>query len=537
MKHLDSVALSEASDTLDISLERRRNEDLQRAIFNSPNILNIRTDPKGIIQTFNVGAERMLNYTADEVMYKLTLADISDPQEVIEHARDLSVEFDTEIPLGFDALVFKASRGIEDIQKQTYIRKDGSRFSAVVSVTALRDDQGAINGYLLISTDVLERKKPEQIFNELMESVPDAMVIVNNAAEIVMVNSLVVKLSGWRREELIGHKVEMLIPERYRSRHLGHRNIFCAQPRVRAPGQMLEFFGLRKDGTEFPVEVSLSPLETDEGPQVISAIRDITERKAIETRFKYLSRIHAMLSGINSLIMRVNDRDELFRKACQIAIEAGEFRMSMICIVDQKTNKIVPAATAGKNEELLAVIEDILASVEDVSKTMVGVAVRDKQVILANDSVNDVRLLFGKKYADAGVRSLAIFPLIVSGEAIGAVAMYASEIEFFREEEMELLTQLSDDIAFAVDHLENKEKLNYLAFYDVLTGLPNRNLFLNLVEEYLGSTASRGHRIALCFIDLERFKSINDSLGRQVGDALLMQVAKWLANNTGTATC
>ena len=132
---------------------------LQSAIFNSANFSSIATDANGVIQIFNVGAERMLGYTAAEVMNKITPADISDPQEVIARAKALSLELGTPITPGFEALVFKASRGIEDIYELTYIRHDGSRFPALVSVTALRDAQNAIIGYLLIGTDNTARKQ------------------------------------------------------------------------------------------------------------------------------------------------------------------------------------------------------------------------------------------------------------------------------------------------------------------------------------------------------------------------------------------
>ena len=134
---------------------------LQRAIFNSANFSSIATDAKGVIQIFNVGAERMLGYTAADVMNQITPADLSDPQELIARATALSIELGTPITPGFEALVFKASRGIEDIYELTYIRKDGSRFPAVVSVTALRDEQDAIIGYLLIGTDNTARKQAE----------------------------------------------------------------------------------------------------------------------------------------------------------------------------------------------------------------------------------------------------------------------------------------------------------------------------------------------------------------------------------------
>ena len=142
-------------------------EALQRAIFNSANFSKIATDAKGVIQIFNVGAERMLGYSAAEVLNKITPADISDPQEVIARAQALSVELQAQIAPGFEALVFKASRGIEDIYELTYIRKDGSRLPAVVSVTALRDAEGAIIGYLLIGTDNTARQRAEEaLLNE-----------------------------------------------------------------------------------------------------------------------------------------------------------------------------------------------------------------------------------------------------------------------------------------------------------------------------------------------------------------------------------
>jgi len=156
-----------ATDTAESITEFRRQETLlktgalQSAIFNSANFSSIATDAKGVIQIFNVGAERMLGYVAAEVLNKITPADIFDPQEVIARAKALSVELGTPITPGFEALVFKASRGIEDIYELTYIRKDGSRFPAIVSVTALRDDQNEIIGYLLIGTDNTARKQVE----------------------------------------------------------------------------------------------------------------------------------------------------------------------------------------------------------------------------------------------------------------------------------------------------------------------------------------------------------------------------------------
>src|SRR5471030_3090800 len=160
-----------ATGTGEVSTEVRRQEAvlktgaLQNAILNSANFSSIATDEKGVIQIFNIGAERMLGYAAADVLNKITPAEISDPLEVIARAEALSRELGTLITPGFEALVFKASRGIEDIYELTYIRQDGSRFPAVVSVTALRDEQDAIIGYLLIGTELKAGALQSAIFN------------------------------------------------------------------------------------------------------------------------------------------------------------------------------------------------------------------------------------------------------------------------------------------------------------------------------------------------------------------------------------
>ncbi|MEI7844383.1 MAG: PAS domain S-box protein [Chloroflexota bacterium] len=208
----------------DFSAQKQAEEDLikagalQDAIFNSANFSSIATDAHGVIQIFNVGAERMLGYSAEDVLNKITPADISDPQEVIARARILSLELTTLITPGFEALVFKASRGIEDIYELTYIRKDGSRFPAVVSVTALRDAQNTIIGYLLIGTDNTARKQIEaeqkqlgqalrdqQFYTRsLFESNIDALVTTDPSGIITDVNKQMEALTDCTRDELIG---------------------------------------------------------------------------------------------------------------------------------------------------------------------------------------------------------------------------------------------------------------------------------------------------------------------------------------------
>ena len=255
-----------------------------------------------------------------------------------------------------------------------------------------------------------------------------------------------------------------------------------------------------------------------------------------EIRVKYLNRVYAMLSAINTLIVRVRDRDELFREACRIAVEAGGFRMSLIGIMDEQARRIVPVASAGKHEALMALIEKRLASDESARDTMIARAMREKRAVVANDSPADPQVVFGPVYAESGVRSMVVLPLLVADTAVGVIALYAGEPEFFHDDELKLLRELADDVAFAIDHLEKQERLDYLAHFDALTGLANRTLFLGRVAQFLRSAASSECKVALCLIDLERFKNLNDALGQAAGDALLRQVAGLLKGLTDDPT-
>ena len=177
---------------------------LQKAIINSAHFSSIATDEKGIIQLFNVGAEKMLGYAAADVVDKVSPADLSDPEELIARARALSAEVGTLVTPGFEALVFKASRGIEDIYELTYVRKDGSRFPAIVSVTALRDGANAIIGYLLIGTDNSARKRAEE---ELLRAGALQTAIFNSAnfSSIATDEKGVIQIFNVGAERMLGY--------------------------------------------------------------------------------------------------------------------------------------------------------------------------------------------------------------------------------------------------------------------------------------------------------------------------------------------
>ena len=265
---------------------------LQTAIFNSANFSSIATDAAGVIQIFNVGAERMLGYAAADVVNKVTPADISDPQEVITRAKALSVELGATITPGFEALVFKASRGIEDIYELTYIRKDGTRLPAVVSVTALRDAEERIIGYLLIGTDNTARKQIEderlkldqrlrdQHFytRSLLESNIDALMTTDPRGIITDVNKQMEALTGCTRDELIGAPFKRYFTDPDRAQR--------AIDRALSEGKVTNYELTARDrnGTLTVVSYNATTFhDRDRRLQgVFASARDMTELKAIE---------------------------------------------------------------------------------------------------------------------------------------------------------------------------------------------------------------------------------------------------------------
>ena len=289
-------------------------------------------------------------------------------------------------------------------------------------------------------------------------------------------------------------------------------------------------YRLRREGAEWiHVRQVIEPLGGQPDPgsaeRWFCTLQDITDQKRAEERIKRLNRVYAMLSGINTLIVRVRQREELYREACRMAVEAGQFRMAWIGVVDQQSGLVKPVASAGEVGDFfesapLAVIEN-----KPGGHGLAGRAIRGKKPMLSNDIRNDPQRLMRKELDERGINSLAVIPLIVGDEAIGVLALYAAEVDVFDNEEMRLLLELAGDISFALGHIEKAEKLEYLAYYDPLTGLANRSLFLERLQQKVIAAGSSQRKLAVSIVDIERFKAINDAYGRQAGDELLRQLA------------
>jgi len=373
----------------DNSARKRAEEELvkagalQSAIFNSANFSSIATDEKGVIQIFNVGAERMLGYVAADVMNKITPADISDPQEVVARAKELSFELGTPITPGFEALAFKASRGIEDIYELTYIRKDGSRFPAVVSVTALRNAQNAIIGYLLIGTDNTARRQIEEermkldqrlrdqqfYTRSLIESNIDALMTTDALGIITDVNQQMETLTGCTRDELIGAPF---------------KNCFTDPDRAKAGIKLVlnerkltdyELTARARDGKETMVSYNATTFYDRERrlQGVFASARDVTEKKKAELA---LQKLHDGLARANAELDQSGRLKDEF-----LANMSHELRTPLNAILglseallEQLSGSLTPrqlksvTTISSSGSHLLALINDIL----DLSKVESG---------------------------------------------------------------------------------------------------------------------------------------------------------------------
>jgi diguanylate cyclase (GGDEF)-like protein/PAS domain S-box-containing protein len=405
----------------------------------------------------------------------------------------------------------------------------------LLTTTPLSLDQP--RGVVVMHVDITAQKQGEvalRRYAAAMDTIADAIYLVDRASmRFIHVNEAACHMQAKTRSGLLASSPARILDTSEEEL----ARIYDGLIRSGIDPKPIEMPRRRRDGTDVWVEIRRHAQRCGEGWTIVTMVRDVTARKKAENRIIHLSRVHAMLSGINTLIVRVRNRDELFSEACRIATDEGGFKTIWIGLVDRVLNRIVPVASVGVREDFMTAIREKFSLKEGspLGKTMTAQAIREAKPIVANDLEGDSHVFFHKEHFAAGIRSMAVFPLMISGAVAGVVALYAHEIDFFHESEMKLLSEFTGDIAFAIDHIEKQERLDYLAYYDVLTGLANRQLFLERTAQYVRSAVAGKRKIALFIIDLERFKNVNDTLGRPAGDLLLKQVVAWLIRMVGDA--
>ena len=375
------------------------------------------------------------------------------------------------------------------------------------------------------ATDAL--RESERRFSDMLDNVELVSLMLDQDGRITYCNDYLLRLTGWARDELLGRDWFAL---------------FVASEPDRVKVTFLELLTNGKSTGHFENEIvtrtgerrlirwSNTVLYSTAGEVTGTASigEDITDYKEAEKKIRRLNRVYAVLSGINTLIVRVRSRDELFREACQIAVKHGLFRTAWIGVVDSEAMKIEPMASAGADAAFMEVLKDRFSLHDNASAegSMSVRAVREKRAILFNDLRTEPTMVLTKDRLERGILSMAFLPLLVQDTAVGVLALYADEAVFFDDEGMALLNELAGDIGFALDHLAKEERLNYLAYYDEITGLPNRTLFLERVGQLLRVRNGEKNSTALALVDIARFRIINDTLDRRAGDELLKLVAQ-----------
>jgi diguanylate cyclase (GGDEF)-like protein/PAS domain S-box-containing protein len=394
-----------------------------------------------------------------------------------------------------------------------------------------------------LQVEIVERRraaenleKSELRFRQMAENVSDVFYLRNiDSSQIYYVSPVYERIWGRTCDSLYANPAswaESIHPEDVDSARVQH------EAGQRTGKFDYEFRIVRPDGEIRWIQVRGFPILDDAGVPYRTAgvASDVTQRKQADLRIKGLNRLNAVLSSISSAIVRVSSRDELFTEACRIAVDAGQFRIAWIGITDRSAGRIVPIAAAGTDGGFLQDAADRLSLDENASpgSPLAVRAVVAKAVRFTNDVENEPYIAFRTLLLQRGSRSMAALPLIVANEAVGVVVLAAADTDFFDAEELKLLAELAGNIAFALDHIEKRERLDYLAHYDVLTGLPNRTLFHDWLVHGLRVSNADAPLMAVALLDLERFRRVNETLGRAAGDELLRGVAARLLRSNET---
>jgi diguanylate cyclase (GGDEF)-like protein/PAS domain S-box-containing protein len=475
-----------------------------------------------VFQSRRVETESGFRHELKEFKPDIIVSDFSMPRFSGRAALTITRELEAEIPfiflsgtIGEDVAVEAMKVGANDYVMKNNLARLGPAIERELREAKERRRRKFAEAALIDS---------EIKYRELIEQASDGIFVTDREGNFLLVNARYCEMLKYSEDELLRLNVADTYPEGERE-HLSQR---IGQLRE-LKSRLFERLMRRKDGASFPVEISVRYLEkgTHQG-----IVRDITERKEAEEKIRRLNRVYAVLSGINTLIVRVRDRQELFDEACRIAIEDGNFGMAWIGEFDRTTLDVTPVAWRGMDESATSMKASARDDIQE-GQGIVGRAIRGKKPVITNDISADPGA-GGSRRDEAlrkGFHSIIVMPLMVEGEVAATLTLFARERNFFSVDEMKLLTELAGDISFALDHLAKAKQIEYLAYHDTLTGLPNRPLFLERLSQALRAAAQSSSRLVLTIGDVKRFRQINETLGRHAGDELLKQIAARLPKN------
>jgi diguanylate cyclase (GGDEF)-like protein/PAS domain S-box-containing protein len=510
-----------AADLRIEAAERKRAEvALQRfrlALDNSADVILIIDRAAMLHVDVNQTACRLLGYSREEL---LTMG----PADILPVSRG-------ELEKTYDELIAGASplSGM----KSYYRCKDGSHLPFESTRHVLRSGDAWL--IAAVSRDIRDRIAAEEALRQSEAGLRRAQQMAKIAHVITAPDG---SFESWSETlpQLAGFEAERL-PRTTREWleivHLEDRPLFrsaAIEAGERGEAQEIEYRLCRGDGATIHVRQAKEPLGAAGGglrARWFNTLQDITEQKQAAERIERLNRVYAVLSGINSLIVRQPARDELFREACRIAVEQGNFGIAWIGEVDLEAMEARPIAWAGVDADMG--MQKISARDEPPgSESLLGRVLLTREAAFSNDMTADS--IPGRPRREEavrrGYRSVMVLPLVVQDKIVAVLALFSKERGFFDDEELKLLRELAGDISFGLDHLDKAEKLDYLAYHDTLTGLANRSMIHERLEQTIEMARREQGRAALVVLDVERFKTINDTFGRQAGDGLLRQLAE-----------
>lgn len=362
----------------------------------------------------------------------------------------------------------------------------------------------------------------EERFRQLAQHAPVGIFITDLQGRVVWANSRLHDISGLSTQSIQGGEWMSTVHPQDRERVLQAWDMALVEHREFVTECRL----VRQDGAVVWIYANAVPLYQagDSGIGRIGTIMDMTEHKLQQDKIARLSRIRAVSSAINGAIVRIRDRNLLFQEACRIAVEEGGFPLAIIAMFNPTTGKLISAAHQGSDPEFVQThLRDSGYILTD--NGALGTAFRERRPMVCNDLGRHPEIWNGSQAALArGYRSVAILPLLVADSVLETLLLFSTEQDFFDQEEIHLLEEIASDIAFALSYIEKEERLNYLAYYDTLTGLPNRTRLEERLTQELEARKDSKQPLALLSVTIDGIGEIHEALGYTHGDALLRQI-------------